>query len=79
MYFKVSHGEFKPQGAKQRLACILDSLNKFSEVLTNELLDALPLYKKVDHKIKVVPILTLPSKAPCRLNQKELEELLKKK
>jgi hypothetical protein len=78
MYLKISHGEFKPQGAKQALACILDSLNKFSEVLTNELLNAFPLYRKVDHKIKLVPILTLPSKAPYRLNQKELEELPKK-
>jgi hypothetical protein len=41
----------------------------------NEFLDALSPCKKVHHKIKVVPRATPPSKAPYRLNQKELEEL----
>jgi hypothetical protein len=53
----------------------LDSLNKFSKVLTNELLDALPHYREVGHKIKMVPGMALSSKAPYRLKQKELEEL----
>jgi hypothetical protein len=54
---------------------ILDSFNKFSKVLINELLDALPPYREVDHKIKMVLGLASSSKAPYRLNQKELEEL----
>jgi hypothetical protein len=59
----------------QPFACILDSCNKFSEVLTYELPDALPPYKKVDHKIKVVLGVTMLSNEPYRLNQKELKEL----
>jgi hypothetical protein len=55
----------------------LDSLNKFLKVLTDEFLDALPLYRKVDHKIKVMPGSAPPSKAPYRLNQKELERIQK--
>jgi hypothetical protein len=39
---------------KQPPTCILDSFNKFWEVLIDELPDALPFCKKVDHKIKVV-------------------------
>jgi hypothetical protein len=62
---------------RQPLACILDSLNKFSKVITNELPDALPPYRDVDHKIKVVPGAALPSKAPYRLSQKELKKLKK--
>ncbi len=55
----------------------MDSLNKFSEVLTNELLDALPIYTEVDHKMEVMPGSAQPSKAPYRLNQKELERTQK--
>jgi hypothetical protein len=53
----------------------LDAFNQFLEVLINRLLDALPPCKKVNHKIKMVPGLTPPS---YRLNQKDLEEFLKK-
>jgi hypothetical protein len=41
----------------------------------NDLPKCFPLYKKVDHKIEMAPSSTLPSKAPYRLNQKELKEL----
>ncbi len=68
MSLKVPYGEPKSQGVKQPPSCILDSLNKFSEVLTYELPDALPPYKEIDHKIKMVLGVALPSKAPCRLN-----------
>jgi hypothetical protein len=57
------------QGARQPPACILDSLNNFLEVLTD---DALPPCKEVDHEIKMVSGTTMPSKEPFRLNQKEL-------
>ncbi len=43
-----------------------------------ELFDALPPYRKVDHRIKVVLSSVLPSKESYKLNQKELEELKKK-
>ncbi len=68
MVFRVSLGESKPQGAKQPFTCNLDSLNKFLEVLTDELSNALPPYKKVDHKIKVVLGITMLSKTHYRLN-----------
>jgi hypothetical protein len=55
----------------------LDLFNKFSEVLTNELPNVLPLYKKVDHKIKMMLRPAPPSKAFYRLNQKELERTQK--
>jgi hypothetical protein len=41
----------------------------------NELSNALPSCKEIDHKIKVVLGSTLLSKAPYKLNQKELEEI----
>jgi hypothetical protein len=53
---------------KQPHACILDSFNKISKVLTNELMDALPPCKEVDHKMEVVLKITPPPKALHRLN-----------
>jgi hypothetical protein len=44
------------------------------EVLTYEMPNFLPPCKMVD-LIEMVPSLAMPSKAPYRLNQKELEEL----
>jgi hypothetical protein len=73
MSLKISQGEHKPQEATRPFAYILDSLNKFSKVLTNELLDALPPCKEVNHKIEVVFKLIPPSKALYKLNQKELK------
>jgi hypothetical protein len=73
MSLKVSQREPKPQGAKQHPVCILDLFNKFLEVLTDEFLDALPPYREVDHKIKMVPKSTPLFKAPYKLNGKELE------
>jgi hypothetical protein len=73
MSLRVSKGKPKPQGARQPPTCILDSFNKFLEVLTNELPDALPPCREVDHKIEVVLSLALPFKAFYRLNKKEHE------
>jgi hypothetical protein len=70
----ISQGEHKPQEAIWTFAYILDSFNKFSKVLTNELPNALPPCKEVNHKTKMVPSLIPPTKAPYRLNQKELKE-----
>jgi len=52
--------------------CIFDSLTKFLEVLIYEIPNSLPPCKMVD-LIEMVPSLAMPSKAPDRLNQKELE------
>jgi hypothetical protein len=68
MSFKVSHGEPKPQEARKSFVCILDSFNKFSNVLIYIFLDALPLCKKVDHKIKMMLKTIMSFKAPYRLN-----------
>jgi hypothetical protein len=53
----------------------LDSFNKYSNVLTYELPNVLPPYRKVDHMIEMVFGSALPSKAPNKLNQKEFEKL----
>jgi hypothetical protein len=73
MFLRISQGEPKPQRAKNLLFS-LDSLNKFLKVLINELPNALPPYKEVDHKIEMVFVLASSPKAPYRL-KKELEEL----
>jgi len=53
MSLKVSKEEPKSQGARQLPNYILDTFNKFLEVLPNELLYSLPPYEKVEHKIKM--------------------------
>ncbi len=45
IFLRVSQKELKPQGVRQPPTYILDSFNKFSKVLTNELSNALPTYK----------------------------------
>ena len=50
-------------------------LEKYKDVITDELPKYLPPKKVVDHKIDLVPGAEPPSKAPCRLNQVELQEL----
>jgi hypothetical protein len=77
IFLKISQEEPKPQGVRQLHVYILDSFNKFSKVLMNELSNALPPCKEIDHKIKVLHGSALSSKAPYRLNQKKLEELNK--
>jgi hypothetical protein len=54
---------------------IFDSLNKILNILMNESPNFLPPYRAFDHKVKVVPQSTPPSKAPYRLNSKELKKL----
>jgi hypothetical protein len=55
MSLKVSQGEPKPQGASQPPTCILDSFNKFLEVLRNKLMNVLPPCREVDHLIIMMP------------------------
>jgi hypothetical protein len=50
-------------------------LEKYKDVITDELPKHLPPKRAVDHKIDLVPRAEPPSKAPYRLNQVELQEL----
>ena len=66
------------QGVEAEVAlpkCVRNTLNKYKDVLTNELPRELPPRREVDHKIDVVPGAEPPSKAPYRLDQKKLMEL----
>lgn len=53
----------------------MNVLNKFKDVVIKELPSDLSPRRGVDHKIDLVLGVILPSKAPYRLNQIELEEL----
>ncbi len=55
--------------------CIKQVLNKFSDVMPEELLDELPPRRQVDHVIKVMLEMALPAKAPYRMNHEKLKEL----
>ena len=57
--------------------CIREVIQGFGDVLTEELPDELPPRREVDHKIELVPGAAPPSKAPYRMNQRELVELKK--
>jgi hypothetical protein len=50
-------------------------LEKYKDVITDELTKHLPPKRAVDHKIDLVPGTEPPSKAPYWLNQAELQEL----
>ena len=55
--------------------CVEDVLNRYQNVMPEDLPNELPPRREVDHKIEVKPGTEPPSKAPYRLSQKELEEL----
>jgi hypothetical protein len=55
--------------------CIQRVLEKFPDVMPEELLDDLPLRRRVDHAIKVMPGVTPPAKAPYRMSHEELKQL----
>jgi hypothetical protein len=50
-------------------------LEEFSDVMLEELPEDLPLRKRVDHAIEVMPGVAPPAKAPYRMNHEELKEL----
>ena len=70
-----THEEAKTNGPPPKHICKV--LGRYKDVLTNELPQELPPTREVDHKIEVIPGSEPPSKAPYRLNQKELLELKK--
>ncbi len=57
--------------------CILEVINKFLDILMDNLPTILLPSKDVNHKIEVHPRSTSPTRAPYRLNQKMFEELKK--
>jgi hypothetical protein len=64
MSLRDSQWEFKPQGARRPLDCILNSFNKILKVLIDELFNFLPPYIQMDYEIEKVFNLTLSPKAP---------------
>jgi hypothetical protein len=69
------HGDVaKARKASPYPLCISKVINKFSNVLMDDLFAILPPNRDVDHMIKVHPRSTPPIKAPYRLNQKKLEK-----
>jgi hypothetical protein len=65
----------KTKGASPWPTCILDTLNKFLNVLMHELPKKINPCHDVHQKIEMVPRTTSPSKVPYRLNQKELQKI----
>ncbi len=55
--------------------CIRQVLEEFPDVMPKELLEDLPLRRRVNHAIEVVPRVAPPTKAPYRMNHEELKEL----
>ena len=55
--------------------CVEDMLKRYQDVMPEDLPNELPPRREMDHKIEVKSGTEPPSKAPYRLNQKELEEL----
>ncbi len=76
-FFKLMQNEYgketKLKVVGQLPKSIFDSLNKLLNILMNKSHNSLPPYKEFDHKMKVVLESTPPSKAPYRLNSKELQ------
>jgi hypothetical protein len=68
-----SSAKSKAKGVKFWPNHVSDTINKFLDILTNELFKCLPPFCNVDHKIEVVPRLAPPSKSPYQLNQKKLQ------
>jgi hypothetical protein len=55
--------------------CIRRVLEEFLDVMPEELPEALPLRRRVDHVIEVMPGMAPPAKAPYRMSHEELKEL----
>jgi hypothetical protein len=70
--------EFEPKEATNLVVspkCIKRVLDEFSDVMPEELPKELPLRRRVDHAIEVMPGVAPPAKAPYRMNHEELKEL----
>jgi hypothetical protein len=70
--------EFEPKEATKVVSlskCIKQVLNKFPDVMPEELPDEVPPRRQVDHAIEVMPGMAPLAKAPYRMNHEELKEL----
>jgi hypothetical protein len=70
--------EFEPKEATKLVTsskCIKRVLEEFLDVMLKELLEDLPLRRRVDHVIEVMPGVAPPAKAPYRMSHEELKEL----
>jgi hypothetical protein len=70
--------EFEPKEATKLVTsskCIKRVLEEFLDVMPEELRKNLPLRKRVDHAIEVMPGVAPPAKAPYRMSHEELKEL----
>lgn len=56
---------------------VLNVLETFSNVMPRKLLSKLPPKRVVDHKIKLVPKVKPPARAPYQMSPPELKELRK--
>jgi hypothetical protein len=65
----------KPKHGSRYSHLVSKVLEKYKDVITDELTKHLPPKRAVDHKIDLVPGTEPPSKAPYWLNQAELQEL----
>jgi hypothetical protein len=70
--------EYEPKEATKLVTsakCIKQVLEKFPDVMLDELPEDLPPRKRVDHAIEVMPGVAPLAKAPCRMSHEELKEL----
>ncbi len=70
--------EFEPKEATNLVSfpkCIKWVLDEFLGVMFEELSDELPLRRRVDHAIEVIPGMAPPTKAPYQMSHEELKEL----
>ncbi len=66
----------KTKGDKFWLTYISNIINKFLDILTNELPKHVLLFCNVDHKFEVVPRLVPPFKSPYMFNIKKIQKLM---
>ncbi len=70
--------EYEPEEATKLVTstkCIKQVLEEFLNVMLDELPEDLPLRRRVDHAIEVIPRVEPPAKAPYRMSHEELKEL----
>jgi hypothetical protein len=75
MHVDESSAKSKTKGVKFWHSHISNTINKYLDVLTNELPKRLPPFRNVDHKLEVVFGMAPPFKSPYQFNKKELQEL----
>ncbi len=69
--------EFEPKEATNLVSfpkCVKRILDELLDVMPEKLLDELPLKRRVDHAIEVMPGVAHPAKAPYRMSHEELKE-----